>query len=161
MFVALKPLLAQCQSVTLILTAAGPNMTVTVMPKPIDAKISGALSQPMQLTGTAEELDAGLSDAISSFSGKRLSLVEQVEATNAILDAARKESAEKSHKSPSKSSASTAKKGVQSAGNVSAGDEEHEEDEENPSNNASEPKVDTDAAAASSGQPVSAANLFE
>jgi PRTRC genetic system protein E len=85
-FASLMPLLTQSQAVTVILSANGDQVTATVMPKP-KADRDNVLSQPLQLTGTAAELDEGFATAVTSWSGKRLSLVEQVEAANAILDA--------------------------------------------------------------------------
>lgn len=84
-FTSLLPLLTQSQAVTVILSANGESITATVMPKP-KADRDNVLSQPLQLTGTAAELDEGFATAVTSWSGKRLSLIEQVEAANAILE---------------------------------------------------------------------------
>lgn len=85
-FASLMPLLTQSQAVTVILSANGESITATVMPKP-KADRDNVLSQPLQLTGTAAELDEGFATAVTSWSGTRLSLIEQVEAANAILEA--------------------------------------------------------------------------
>lgn len=125
MFVALKPLLAQCQSLSLILTTeANGAIAVTVIPKAAE-KDAGALAQPLQLTGTAEELDEGFVAAISSFSASRQSLKEQVDATNAILEQARKDTASKPSKATGK--AGSAKASGKSAPSMSEEDEEEEE----------------------------------
>jgi PRTRC genetic system protein E len=94
MFVPLQQLLSQSPSLSLSITGQGNNLTVVVMPKPT-AGDSAALAQPLRLTGTAEELDAGFVEALTQFSTARLSVVEQVEATKAVLEAGRKESAAK------------------------------------------------------------------
>jgi PRTRC genetic system protein E len=94
MFVALQQLLSQSPSLSMSITGQGNNLTVVVMPKPT-AGDSAALAQPLRLTGTAEELDAGFVEALTQFSTARLSVVEQVEATKAVLEAGRKESASK------------------------------------------------------------------
>lgn len=94
MFVALQQLLSQSPSLTMSITGQGNNLTVVVMPKPT-AGDSAALAQPLKLTGTADELDAGFVEALTQFSTARLSVVEQVEATKAVLEAGRKESAAK------------------------------------------------------------------
>jgi PRTRC genetic system protein E len=106
MFVALKQLLSQSPSLTMSITGQGNDLTVVVMPKPT-AGDCAALAQPLKLTGTAEELDAGFVEALAQFSTKRLSVVEQVEATTAVLEAGRKESAAKA--------ASAIKKGAKSS----------------------------------------------
>jgi PRTRC genetic system protein E len=94
MFVALQQLLSQSPSLSMSITGQGNNLTVVVMPKPT-AGDSAALAQPLKLTGTADELDAGFVEALTQFSTARLSVVEQVEATKAVLEAGRKESAAK------------------------------------------------------------------
>ena len=138
MFVALKPLLAQCQSLSLLLTTdANGAIAVTVIPKAAD-KDAGALTQPLQLTGTAEELDEGFVAAISSFSVSRQSLKEQVDATNAILEQARKDAASKPSKAAGK--AGGAKAIGKSAPSTS---DEDEEDEDSPCGGSSSPASGT------------------
>ena len=59
---------------------------------------TGALSQPLVLTATAEEMDAGFIDVLQQYQKARQSLQEQVEATTAVLDAAKKSEEKKAVK---------------------------------------------------------------
>ncbi len=52
-----------------------------------------ALSAPLSMVATPEELDEGMADELGRWVGTRMSLREQVDAANLILEAARKESA--------------------------------------------------------------------
>lgn len=105
MFQTLQSLVAG-GSLSLTLTGNADNtISVIVVPKG-----EGALSQPLCLTGTAEELDAGFVDCVAKFAYSRKSLAEQMEATAAVLAAAKSESANKAAKTITKSaSASTVK----------------------------------------------------
>lgn len=81
------------------------TISVTVKPKG-----EGPLSQPLCLTATAEELDAEFASCVAQYSNARKSLAEQMEATAAVLAAAKSESANKAAKTITKSaSASTVK----------------------------------------------------
>jgi PRTRC genetic system protein E len=55
-----------------------------------DSSKEAALAQPLILTGSAADLDAGFADAVSTYEASRNTLVAQVEATTAILEAAKK-----------------------------------------------------------------------
>jgi len=99
MFSALKPLILG-GSLNLTLTGnADDTITVLVAPKG-----AGVLSQPLVLTATAAELDAEFAQCIQNFANQRKGLADQLEATAAILDAAKKESAEKGVKAITKQS---------------------------------------------------------
>ena len=54
-----------------------------------------ALSQPVKLAGTVQEMDAMFTSELNRVIGARASLIDQVDATVAILDAATKAQAEK------------------------------------------------------------------
>ena len=107
MFTALKTLLAQVVSLAVSMVAnEDGTITVTVIPKakqPGDANAS--LNTPLVLTGTAEELDAEFVNLLASYTSKRVSLAEQLEATEAILEAAKKDSAAKATKAVAKGAA--------------------------------------------------------
>lgn len=64
------------------------TMTVVVAPKG-----DGPLAQPLVLTATAAELDAEFHEVVSSYVNARKGLAEQIEATTAVIDAAKKQSA--------------------------------------------------------------------
>lgn len=93
MFQALFPLLQQGQ-VTLVLNANADG-TITAM---VSQKAEGALATPLTLTATPDELDADFATVVGTFGQQRKSLAEQLEATNAILQAAEKASANKATK---------------------------------------------------------------
>jgi len=106
MFQELNNMLVSLTSLTLSL-AANPDNTITVTVTPKGAKVSGALDTPLSLTGTAAELDEGFAGILSGYTTKRQDLSDQLAATEAIMEAARKEAADKAKKSiakPAKSS---------------------------------------------------------
>lgn len=101
---------------------ADDTMTVVVMPNG-----EGALAQPLALTGTATELDVEFMERASTYVGARKSLAEQMEATTAVLAAAKQESATKAAKAITKSAeASTVK---DKAAPTNSDPEEGEDDE--------------------------------
>lgn len=110
MFVALKPLLAAGAGITAaIVGEPDGRIRVTVIPKSThtgDGAI--ALNTPLQLTGTAEELDAEFAPLLTRYTEKHLGLAEQMESTAAILDAAKKASADKAGKALAKANSGAA-----------------------------------------------------
>jgi PRTRC genetic system protein E len=123
MFKQLECLLKNCASINMILAAnKDGTLSVTVLPKP---KQSGdetlSLSTPLSLTATAEELDAEFATLLGNYVGSHQSLAEQLENTNAILEAAKKESQKKATSTISKAST---KESPDKAGEVISGDDE-------------------------------------
>ncbi|RQM45202.1 PRTRC system protein E [Paraburkholderia bannensis] len=102
MFQQLEALVRETGKVTLMMKMAGDQMSVVVMPC-ADSKES-ALRQPLVLTATPAELDAGFVQALQSFEGAHRSLAEQVSATTEILQAAEKSQAGKAQKALAKGS---------------------------------------------------------
>ncbi|WP_321788207.1 PRTRC system protein E [Paraburkholderia sp. J94] len=102
MFQQLEALVRETGKVTLMMKMAGDQMSVVVMPC-ADSK-EAALRQPLVLTATPAELDAGFVQALHSFEGAHRSLAEQVSATTEILQAAEKSQAGKAQKALSKGS---------------------------------------------------------
>lgn len=145
MFVALKPLLAQSQSLTLVLTESNNAITVTVLPKVKDT--SNGMAQPLCLTATAEELDAGFVEAITGFAVTRQSLADQIAIATAELD-----------KSRNKVAAGKTKKGT------SAGKDEPDLDDEDEDplgmSNASPVSDNPSAVPAIANSPAESFNLF-
>ncbi|AME28594.1 PRTRC system protein E [Burkholderia sp. PAMC 26561] len=86
MFVSLEPLLRSCTKLTLSLQMKGDDVVVFV--KPEGSAKDVAMLQPLVLTASAAELDAGFADALAAYTGVRASLADQVAATTAILEAA-------------------------------------------------------------------------
>ena len=97
MFVKLKDLLASCQSISLFVTAEGEVMTVTVIPKP-KCESEAALKTPLNLVGTAAELEAGFVEAIGTYAQAHTSLADQVAQTAKLLESAKTQSAAKAVK---------------------------------------------------------------
>lgn len=123
MFQSLQSLLA---GGTLALSLTGnPDGTITVLVVP---KGEGALAQPLALTATAAELDTQFAECVSSYVSSRKSLTEQMEATAAVLIAAKQESASKAAKAITKSAeASTVKDKAPSTNSDLEGDDDEGE----------------------------------
>jgi PRTRC genetic system protein E len=86
MFQTIEPLVRSAGKLALSLKMDGDRMVVVVMPQG-DSK-EAVLRQPLILTATPAELDEGFVAAVQSYSSAHSSLVEQVAATTAILQAA-------------------------------------------------------------------------
>jgi len=71
------------------------QMTINVIPKPKKDLGEPALAKPLSITATPEEFDAGFGQALLGYQASRLTLQEQVEATNEVLEAAKSASAKK------------------------------------------------------------------
>ncbi len=146
----------ETQSVSLIVAKTKDGLTVTVLPKTKEGT-DPALSTPMVLTGTADELDSEFVALLSKFGGERKSLAEQLADTEAILKAAKEASAKKGQdalKKGAKSSTATAK--PQPASACSAGGCDDEGDESDTETAAAE----TGAATASPEPAAAAPSLF-
>lgn len=116
LFNRIAHLLAGNAAITLLITGSAEAMTVTLMPKPVKTGDGReALATPMVLTGTADELDAGFCDLVEKFANKRKTLAEQFEATDAVLEAAKKASTEKAAKAVTKTAKTIAKPSVAAA----------------------------------------------
>jgi PRTRC genetic system protein E len=90
MFKELAPLLRQ-RSVLLTISHTGENQyRVNVIPKKTSDSENSALTTPMSVTGTAEELDAQLPEAIISFVGSHLELKNTLARAKEEMDAAAK-----------------------------------------------------------------------
>jgi PRTRC genetic system protein E len=88
MFVALEPLLKSCGTLKLTIKVKGDEMVVFVMPEG-EAK-DATLRQPLVMTASAADLDAGFVEHLATYTGAHASLAEQVAATTAILGEAQK-----------------------------------------------------------------------
>lgn len=110
MFQQMQKFLSTCTAVTIILAEGkGDTISVTVIPKPKQTGDGAqALSTPLHLEGTPAELDEQFANLLTNYQEARNSLVEQMEATTAILAAAKAEQAKKST-SAVKNSASSPK----------------------------------------------------
>jgi PRTRC genetic system protein E len=74
MFQQLVPILRQRSVLLTVTSLEGDQIRVNVLPKKLAEGENAALTTPMSFTGTAEELDAQLPDAIVSFVASHLEL---------------------------------------------------------------------------------------
>lgn len=98
--------LANDATLTLVVSAdtkAG-KMTVAVIPKPKDDHGEPALRQPLSLTASPQEFDAGFVETLRSYREVRTSLAEQVAATREVLEAAKSASVKKASEATSQAS---------------------------------------------------------
>jgi PRTRC genetic system protein C len=124
MFVSIEPLLRTCTKLTLSLQTKGDDVVVFVRPE--GSVNDAAMLQPLVLTASAAELDAGFADALAGYTGMRASLAEQVAATTAILEAAQKTHVAKATKVLSGNEATT----TNAAAEVFSDDDEHDDSAE-------------------------------
>lgn len=103
--------LASHATLTLIVSAdaASGRMTVSVIPKPKDDNGEAALRQPLSLTATPQEFDAGFLDALRDYREVRASLADQAAATKEVLEAAKSASVKKASEAASKPATAPAK----------------------------------------------------
>jgi PRTRC genetic system protein E len=84
MFKALQEL-AQKSTLMIILTTEGDLLRLNISPAPSDENKKPTL-RPLSLLGTAEELDAGLAEAIAIWQAPRKSLAEQAQDSGGVDD---------------------------------------------------------------------------
>lgn len=110
MFKQIHRILANCKSVSIIVTGNGEKLTLTVMPTPkATGDLAAVLATPLQISGTPDELDTGLGDALSKYTVSHQSLSEQVDATLAVIEAAKKATTEKAAAAVTKAKTSSVK----------------------------------------------------
>lgn len=125
MFAELKTLLDSCSSVSIILAnSTDDTVNVTVIPKVKDGQ-NAVLSTPLALSGTLEDMDAEFAQIVSSYTAKRTSLSEQLEATQTILDAAKQDAAKGLAESRKK-----LKPKMESSGSTEKGDDDDDDDDD-------------------------------
>lgn len=89
-FEKLNQLALQCPLVvTVTADPVSGRMTMVITPKLDKEAPDAALRQPLTLTATPAEFDAEFFAALDKYSGARLSLQEQVDATTEVLNAAK------------------------------------------------------------------------
>ena len=98
--------LATTATLTMVVSAdeKSGRLTINVLPKPKKDVGEPALTKDLTLTATPEEFDAGFLDVLRGYREKRESLMEQAEATNEVLDAAKSASAKKATEAMTKAS---------------------------------------------------------
>lgn len=94
-----EELFALACSATLTMTVSADEksgrLTVNVIPKAKPDAGEPALAQPLSLTATPQEFDAGFIDALRGYREVRSSLAQQAEATKEVIEAAKAASVKK------------------------------------------------------------------
>ncbi|MBI2770528.1 MAG: PRTRC system protein E [Burkholderiales bacterium] len=89
--------LAQQTDFTMAFHATGADkarLSIVLMPVAKEGQ-DAALSHPVKLEGTVDEIEAGFENAMAKYATARANLTEQLDATLTLLDAAQKSSAAK------------------------------------------------------------------
>jgi PRTRC genetic system protein E len=108
MFTELMPLLRKRRLLLTISLVEGDTIRATVVPQKASDTEDNALTTPLAITGTAEELDRDLPQQLVEFSGAHLQLQTSLASAKAEMEAAAKAAREEARKKTSKpSSAST------------------------------------------------------
>lgn len=90
MFKELVPILRHRAVLMTVTLLEEDEIRVNVVPKKLKDGDNNALSTPLSVTGTAEELDAQLSSTLVNFAGAHLQLKNTLEKAKAEMDAAAK-----------------------------------------------------------------------
>lgn len=125
MFVELEPLLKSCDSLKMAIKMKGDQMVVFVMPEG-EAKDT-ALRQPLVMTASAAELDAGFAEHLATYAGAHASLAEQVAATTAIIGEAQKAQVKKATKALAGKGGKASSPGKSSPGSEDADSDEDDD----------------------------------
>ncbi|TCG00977.1 hypothetical protein BZM26_09415 [Paraburkholderia strydomiana] len=158
MFVELEALLKSCGGLKLAMKMKGDAMVVVVMPEG-DAKDT-ALRQPLVMTATAAELDAGFAEHLATYTGAHASLAEQVAATTAILGEAQKAQVTKATKALSGKAGRSSPAAAKSSPDEDAEDDDSESSESDAPAAANEGKADASAPAEPASSGTDLASLF-
>ena len=107
-----EELFALACSATLTMTVSADEksgrLTVNVIPKPRKDAGEAALTQPLSLTATPQEFDAGCIEALRGYREVRQSLAQQAEATKEVIEAAKAASVKKASDATVRAGASKA-----------------------------------------------------
>ena len=105
MFTELMPLLRKRRLLLTISLVEGDTIRATVVPQKASDTEDNALTTPLAITGTAEELDRDLPQQLVEFTGAHLQLQTTLASAKAEMDAAAKAAREEARKKTSKPSA--------------------------------------------------------
>jgi len=108
LFVELMPLLRKRRLLLTISLVEGDTIRATVVPQKASDTEDNALTTPLAITGTAEELDRDLPQQLVEFTGAHLQLHSTLVSAKADMDAAAKAAREEARKKPAKPSTSPA-----------------------------------------------------
>ena len=107
MFAELMPLLRKRRLLLTISLVEGDTIRATVVPQKASDTDDNALTTPLAITGTAEELDRDLPQQLVEFTGAHLQLQTTLASAKAEMDAAAKAAREEARKKTSKPSGTT------------------------------------------------------
>ena len=107
MFTELMPLLRKRGLLFTISLVEGDTIRVTVLPQKASETEENALTTPLAITGTSEELDRDLPQQLVEFVGAHLQLQSTLTSAKAEMDAAAKAAREEARKKTTKPSAAT------------------------------------------------------
>ena len=107
MFTELMPLLRKHGLLVTISLVEGDTIRATVLPQKASETEDNALTTPLAITGTAEELDRDLPQQLVEFVGAHLQLQSTLASAKAEMDAAAKAAREEARKKTSKPSTPT------------------------------------------------------
>src|SRR5271165_4886609 len=107
MFTELMPLLRKRRLLLTISLVEGDTIRATVVPQKTSDTEDNALTTPLAITGTAEELDRELPQQLVEFTGAHLQLQTTLASAKAEMDAAAKAARDEARKKASKPSVST------------------------------------------------------
>lgn len=127
MFAELKPLFNSGGQIKLTIGLGKDGIMKVVLIPASNKGDEMALSQPFAIAATPEELDAGFNEALNKFCSVRVELEQQIEATTAIISAAKDAQSKKAVKSL-KGSATPAASGDTGAGDDNDDDSGNDDD---------------------------------
>jgi PRTRC genetic system protein E len=107
MFTELMPLLRKRRLLLTVSLIAGDTIRATVVSQKTSETEDNALTTPLAITGTAEELDRDLPQQLVEFTGAHLQLQTTLASAKAEMEAAAKAAREEARKKTSKPSVST------------------------------------------------------
>lgn len=126
--------IARTATLSVIISAddASGKMTISIVPRPKKDTGEAALTKDLTLTATPAEFDADFIAALTGYREKRQSLIEQADATNEVLNAAKAASAKKAT-----DAVTTASKPIEKKTSVAHDtvDEDSEDEGDGPSGN--------------------------
>ena len=127
MFTELMPLLRKRRLLLTISLVEGDTIRATVVPQKASDTEDNALTTPLAITGTAEELDRDLPQQLVEFTGAHLQLQTTLASAKAEMDAAAKAAREEARKKTSKPSSATSPTthSDTSDGDLSLGNQRH------------------------------------
>ena len=107
MFAELMPLLRKRRLLLTISLVEGDTIRATVVPQKASDTVDNALTVPLAITGTAEELDRDLPQQLVEFTGAHIQLQSTLASAKAQMDEAAKAAREEARKKTSKPSGTT------------------------------------------------------